>query len=249
MLHDPIFIVFANLGVAVLMRVLKPNLVTAGFLAVVLIGSAGYLGTHHGNEVVLTLYRGRDMALAFTGSPPSWPPEKNRTYPDLELIDQEGNVTRLSDFRGKVILLEPVGIPCQACVAFSGGHHAGAFQGIEPQPGLQSIHDYAREYGHINLDDPRIVHIQLVLFNHSMEAPAEAEVQAWAKHFQLHASNGDIVLAGTPGMATQASREMIPGFHLIDKNFILRANSTGAEPQDNLYTKLLPMLRQVIKDE
>jgi len=144
MFDDPIFIVFANLSVAVLMRVLKPNLVTAGFLAIVLMVSAGYLGTHHGNEVVKTLYRGRDMALTIAGHPPTWPPEKNRTYPDLELIDQEGNVTRLSDFRGQVILLEPVGIPCQACVAFSGGHEAGAFENVEPQSGLQSIDEYAR---------------------------------------------------------------------------------------------------------
>lgn len=51
MFEDPIFIVAANLCVAVLIRVLKPNILTAAFLAVVLIGSTGYLGTHHGSQV------------------------------------------------------------------------------------------------------------------------------------------------------------------------------------------------------
>lgn len=248
MLHDPLFIVVANLSVAVLMRVLKPNLLTAAFLAVVLIGSVGYLGTHHGNDVVSTVYRGRDMALTLAGRPPSWPPEKNRTYPDLELVNQEGSVTRLSDFRGKVILLEPVGIPCQACVAFSGGHTAGAFEGVEPQAGLESIEEYARRYGRIRLDNERIVHVQLLLFNHDMQAPTEEQVRAWAEHFNLYRSKNDVVLAGTASMATKASRALIPGFQLIDKDFILRADSTGDEPQDNLYSKLLPLLRKLVKE-
>lgn len=248
MLHDPLFIVVANLGVAVLMRILKPNLLTAAFLAVVLIGSVGYLGTHHGGDVVTTAYRGRDMALTLAGRPPSWPPEKNRTYPDLELVDQNGNVTRLSDFRGKVILLEPVGIPCQACVAFSGGHTAGPFEGVVPQPGLQAIDEYARQYARIRLDDERIVHVQLLLFNHDMEAPTEEQVKAWAEHFKLSRAKNRIVLAGTPSMATKASRDLIPGFQLIDKDFVLRANSTGDEPQDNLYTKLLPLMRKLVKE-
>jgi hypothetical protein len=32
----------------------------------------------------------------------SWPPRLNEPYPDLQLIDQEGNTTRLSEFRGKI---------------------------------------------------------------------------------------------------------------------------------------------------
>jgi len=82
-----------------------------------------------------------------------------------------------------------------------------------------------------------------------MEAPSEEEVAAWAKHFKLYRSNGDIVLAGTPSMATRESYDLIPGFQLIDKNFILRSDSTGREPQDDLYTRLLPMLRQVGNEE
>jgi cytochrome oxidase Cu insertion factor (SCO1/SenC/PrrC family) len=41
-----------------------------------------------------------------------WPPKLNEPYPDLHLIDQTGSPTRLSDFKGKVILVEPIGMPC-----------------------------------------------------------------------------------------------------------------------------------------
>jgi hypothetical protein len=249
MFQDPIFLVAANLAVAVLIRVLKPNLLTAGLLAVVLIVSTGYLGTKHGTEIVEFVYRGRDVVLTMTGRPPSWPPEKNRSYPDLELVDQNGDVTRLSDFRGKVILLEPVGIACEACVAFSGGHERGAFDGISPQLDLDSIAQYARDYGRVRLDDQRIVHVQLILFNKDMEAPTAEEVRAWSDHFGFDRSKNRIVLAGTPRMATKASRDLVPGFQLIDRSFVLRADSTGNEPQDNLYTKLLPLLRKLARNE
>ncbi|MDA1016611.1 MAG: hypothetical protein O3A00_19410 [Planctomycetota bacterium] len=249
MFEDPVFIVAANLSVAVLVRIMKPNLLTAAFLAVVLIGSTGYLGTHHGSQFVTAVYRGRDAALTWSGKPPTWPPEKNRTYPNLELADQEGNVTRLSDFKGKVILIEPIGVPCQACVAFSGGHELGAFEGIEPQLDLESIEAYATQYGNIRLDDHRVVRVQLLLFNQAMQAPTQEEAAAWAEHFQMRRSRNEVVLVATPSMATKASRDLIPGFQLIDKHFILRADSTGKSPTDNLYTKLLPQIRKLIAED
>ncbi|HRX79276.1 MAG: hypothetical protein H6821_02250 [Planctomycetaceae bacterium] len=249
MFEDPVFIVAANLSVAVLIRIMKPNLLSAALLAIVLIGSTGYLGTHHGSQVVSAVHRGRDAALTWTGHPPTWPPEKNRTYPDLELLDQDGNVTRLSDFKGKVILIEPIGIPCQACVAFSGGHEFGAFEGIEPQADLESIEFYAKQYGHVRLDDYRIVRVQLLLFNQDMQAPTQAEAKAWADHFRMRQAGKEIVLVGTASMATKASRDLIPGFQLIDKHFILRADSTGQTPADDLYTKLLPQIRKLIDED
>ncbi len=249
MFEDPLFIVAANLSVAVLVRIWKPNLLTAGLLAIVLIGSTGYLGKHHGTQVVRAVYRGQDAVLTWTGKPPAWPPEKNRSYPDLELVDQEGNVTRLSDFKGQVILVEPIGIPCQACVAFAGGHEFGGFEGIAPQADLESIASYAEQFGNVRLDDERIVRVQLLLFDHAMQAPTQDDAAAWAEHFQMQRSSNDLVLVGTPSMATKASRELIPGFQLIDKHFILRSDSTGQSPADDLYSKLLPQIRQLIDED
>lgn len=248
MFEDPIFLVVANLSVAVLVRVLKPNLLTAGLLAFVLIASTGYLGKHHGTQLVRAVYRGQDTMLTWTGKPPAWPPQKNRSYPDLKLVDQEGNVTRLSDFKGKVILVEPIGIPCQACVAFAGGHEFGGFEGIAPQADLESIASYAEQFGNVRLDDDRIVRVQLLLFNHAMQAPTQGDATAWAEHFQMQRSNNDVVLVGTPAMATKASREMIPGFQLIDKHFILRSDSTGHSPADDLYSELLPEIHELMAE-
>ena len=51
-----------------------------------------------------------------------WPPAVGQFYPNLVLKDQTGQVTALSDFRGKVILVEVVGLTCRACHAFAGGN-------------------------------------------------------------------------------------------------------------------------------
>ena len=47
----------------------------------------------------------------------TWPPKIAEPYPDLQLIDQTGKTVKLSSFKGKVILLEPLGMTCPACQA------------------------------------------------------------------------------------------------------------------------------------
>ena len=246
MVWEPIFLATANLALAIMLRMLKPNVSTAALLAVVLLGITGYLGVCHGTDVILSMYHGRDEVLTATGRPPVWPPAKNRTYPDLVLLDQNGRELRLSHLRGRVILLEPIGMSCPACIAFSGGQGTAPFAGVSPQPNLKSIDEYVREFAGISLDDPRIVHVQVVLFNHKLEAPSPLEVRAWAQHFGYDRAQNHIVLTGTPELATRASREIVPGFHLIDQHFLLRASSSGDQPQDNLYTELLPLLGKLV---
>ena len=39
-----------------------------------------------------------------------WPPEVGKPYPDLNLYDHRGNLVKLSQFKGKVLLIEPIGM-------------------------------------------------------------------------------------------------------------------------------------------
>jgi hypothetical protein len=176
-----------------------------------------------------------------------WPPKLNEPYPDLQLLDQEGTPTRLSKFKGNIILLEPIGMPCKACQAFSGGHVRGGFQGIPPQPGLPSIEESARMYGGFELSDERIVKIHLLLYGLDMRAPTAEDARAWAEHFGLERANNEIVLAGLPWMIGNTSYQMIPGLQLIDKDGILRVDSTGrSNQQHDLYRELLPKVREML---
>jgi hypothetical protein len=179
--------------------------------------------------------------------PFAWPPVLNEEYPDLQLVDQTGKLTRLSEFRGKTILVELVGTPCGACQAFSGGHQYGKFRGGKCQANLESIDIYAERYGNFDLKSKNVVLVQVLLFDESMQAPTAEDAAAWAKHFRMDRAKNQIVLAGVPAMATRQTYDMIPGFHLINRDFKLDRDSTGHNPRHNLYTDLLPRMGRLAK--
>jgi hypothetical protein len=176
-----------------------------------------------------------------------WPPVLHETYPDLRLVDQEGRRTSLCEFRGRVILIEPIGMPCRACIAFAGGHERGPFDGIRPQEDLGSIETYAREYGGVDLADERIVVVQILFYSPSMAAPTPEDARRWAAHFGLERSRNRVVLIAEDNLLGTATRGMIPGFQLVDKNFVLRYDSTGHAPRHDLYTELLPSIRGLLE--
>jgi len=154
-----------------------------------------------------------------------WPPVVGQFYPNLLLKDQKGQATAIGDFRGKVVLVEVVGLTCKACHAFAGGNEPGKkrFRGIAPQPGLDSIEQYAQGYAKVSLDHPDIVFVQLVLYGiDGRSAPSEEDARAWASHFGMDRNKNQVVLIGDQRFISPQTRKLIPGFHLIDRSGILR---------------------------
>lgn len=177
-----------------------------------------------------------------------WPPVTGQFYPNLVLKDQTGQVTALSDFRGKVVLVEVVGLTCRACHAFAGGNESGRerFRGIEPQRGVDSIEKYAQGYAKVSLDHPDIVFVQLVLYGmDGLSPPSLDDVRAWSRHFGMDRYRNEVVLVGDERFISPQTRRLIPGFHLIDRNGILRAMHSNDPRHDNLYTALLPSLGEL----
>lgn len=179
-----------------------------------------------------------------------WPPKLGEPYPDLELTDQSGRRVRLSSFKGRVLLIEPVGMTCPACQAFSGAHRYGSFEGVVPQQGLPSIEELFPRYTNgLSLSDERIVFAQLLLYNMSMGVPTLDDARRWAEHFKLARLKNHFVLAGAKELLGPASYNLIPGFQLVDRNFVMRADSTGHQPRHNLFTELLPMVPGLLEEK
>lgn len=177
-----------------------------------------------------------------------WPPKINQPFPDIELVAHTGKMIRLADFKGKVILLEPVGMTCPACNAFSGGKNKGGYQGISPQQNLPPIQSLLPQYANgTTLDDEGLVVVQLLLYDMQYKAPTAGDARDWAEHFGLNNQPNVYVLAGDHRYINPASYAMIPGFFLIDKDFILRSDSTGHHPQHNLFTHLFPKLDRLLQ--
>lgn len=181
-----------------------------------------------------------------------WPPVVGQFYPNVVVKDQAGQVTAISDFQGKVILLELVGLTCRACHAFAGGNEPGMvrFRNIEPQQELSSIERLTLGYAKLSLDHPDIVFVQLVLYGmDGRSPPTEQDVRAWASHFNMDRQKNQVVLIGDQRFISPATRRLIPGFHLIDQNGILRAMSSNDPRHDPLHSSLLPKLASLVDGE
>ena len=83
------------------------------------------------------------QAASQADAPSVWPPRVGEPYPDLHLVDQTGRVTALSSFKGRVLLVEMVGMTCPACQGFSGAKRLGTFGGVA-DGGLPPIDDLVR---------------------------------------------------------------------------------------------------------
>jgi len=178
-----------------------------------------------------------------------WPPQPGELFPDLKLVDQSGSSVAVSEFRGKVLLVEFVGMTCPACQAFAGAHARGSFSGVRPQKRLDSIRTYLSRYSGVSLGDERVVLLQILLYGLDMKAPTSEDARRWAEHFGMERSRGEGVLAGTKEHLGPASFDLIPGFQLVDRNFIVRRDSTGHRPRHDLYSELLPLVPKLFATE
>ena len=189
-------------------------------------------------------------ALLLAGcGPGNWPPRVGLAYPDREFVNYDGRTVRISDFKGKVVLVEPIGMNCPACNAFAGAGRKGGFEGLKPQQGLQSIERYLGDYAGGARPGYELVLIHLLLYDFTMQAPDIEDAKMWAEHFGLEQRRDVYVVFSERDLRGDASYNMIPGFQLIDRDSILRKDSTGHQPRHNLWKELLPEVRRLIDRE
>jgi hypothetical protein len=217
--------------------------ITITFLSVLAYAATDYLGRVNVTQASLG-----DVKVQTEPKITPWPPQTGRLYPDLQLIDQDGRSFRLSSLMGKVILVEPLGMSCPACQAFAGAHDKGAYGGMSVQRGLGSIYKLTPRYAKgLKLPRQDVIIVQLILYDTRLGAPNPEDARKWAQHFGMKRAHNEIVAVSPYDLRSEIAYNLVPGFQLIDKNFILRSDSTGHHPKDNLYTELLPMIPYLLK--
>lgn len=192
-------------------------------------------------------------AAGLTGCDPvgsgSWPPKVDQLFPELTFTNYDGRGIRLSDFKGKVVLIEPVGMTCEACNAYSGGERRGGVKGIVPQRGLQSIEQYLPRYGNgITLGHRDVVLVQILLYDLTMEAPDLEDARIWAEHFGFDRNPNVYVVFSEKDLRGRASFDMIPGFYLVGKDSVVRYDATGHRPRHDLFSQLLPEVSRMVRN-
>lgn len=178
-----------------------------------------------------------------------WPPQVGKPFPDIAFTNYDGSTIHLSDFEGKVVLVEPVGMTCTACNAFSGGHKYGGIADIRPQTNLRALEDYLYEYGFgMTLDHPDLVFVQILIYDLAVDAVGLDDVQIWAEHYRFDTNPDVFVVFSEADLRSRASFEMIPGVLLVDKTSVVRFDSTGNQRRHNLFTELLPNVSLLLRE-
>jgi thiol-disulfide isomerase/thioredoxin len=245
---DPVALIAVYVTLAVVLRMAFPNRLTVVLFLVVFICSGTLIYRNHSVELANAWTKGKTLLVSYTGGKAStpWPPQLDQPYPLINMIDQEGKLTSLEEFRGKVVLVELIGMSCPACVALSGGDLYGGFGSTMPQPGIESIDEYVERYAGETVENPDIIFVQILLFDTNMEPTDADDAQTWAYHFRNTRERNRIVLAGSEALFGEASKAMVPGFHLLDRNLVMRADSSGLTPKQNLYEELIPKITELL---
>jgi hypothetical protein len=180
-----------------------------------------------------------------------WPPQVGQRYPEVEMTDQTGKVIRLSDFKGRIIVMEPISMDCTACQAWSGAHRVGAFGPVRPQADLIELKEMFDRFAGVSFDDPRFVFVQLLYFDLKRQPTQAQHAREWAQHFGFDRSKNRLVLAGSARYRTPkydaGTYRQVPGLQLIDEKFILRSDATGHPPRDDIYRTTLPMIGRYVR--
>lgn len=199
-------------------------------------------------EVPLLTSMVRNNRTKAAVSASAWPPRVGATFPNMKLTGLSGRPINLTDYRGRVLLIEAIAMGCNACQSFSGANDdgRGPFGDGSCQAGLESLETYIRRFAGTDFEDPRLMYVQVLFYNgDSTGPPSVEEARAWAEHFELNRPNVIVAVADADYLCKE-TQEMIPGFFLVDQEFRLRFLA-GKPPRHDLYRELLPALPSLLE--
>lgn len=178
--------------------------------------------------------------------PNPWPPQMNSTYPDFTLFDQEGKYFNISDYRGRILIIEHIDMANPVSHSQSGAATLGPL-GIDASkldPNVTPIETIlpALTENKVNVPDPHILYIKIIHYNPTGDRATLADAQAWANHYKLMKSNNYIVAVPKNDTRTTFTSEIIGGYQLVDKAMTLRVDSAGPVPKHDLKLKLIPLV-------
>lgn len=184
--------------------------------------------------------------------PKIWPPKMNSVYPDLELYDQKGQKFMLSSLAGHVIIVEYIDALSPISQAQSGSATHGLYYGAKTQElNRQALpfSDVIKKHtnGAFLLPNDNIFELKIIVYGADATAASRDDAEQWAQHFKLKEADNVIVAVPSKDMRGDESQSLITGFQLLDKNMVLRVDSSGVMPKHNLQMTLVPLVPKLIR--
>ncbi len=181
----------------------------------------------------------------------NWPPKMNKPYIDMELFDQEGQEFKISDLKGKVIIIEYIDMSSPVSQAQSGAGLLGAYAATPNQ----SVDKYAmpisdilpkETQGSLVLPHDDIIQLKIIIYGEGGNAGSRDDAMNWANHFNFKKSDNVIVAVPKKDMRGKDSDAILTGYQLVDKNMILRVDAAGVTPKHNLKMTLIPLIPKLL---
>ncbi len=184
--------------------------------------------------------------------PKTWPPQMNVTYPDMELLDQKGKEFKISDFAGKVLIIEYVDMSSPISQAHSGAKSKGAFGIMQDVDKLaETFEDTVQKNadGKINFPNDNVIQLKIIAYTQDGAQPSRDDAWNWAEHFGFERDNNVIVAISKKDIRTPKTQDIVTGFQLVDKNQKLRVDSSGVAPKHNLKLTLIPLFEKLLRQQ
>ncbi len=182
--------------------------------------------------------------------PEVWPPKMNQTYPIFDLIDQKGGAFKMSDFTGKILIIEYIDMSSPISQAQSGAGLIGTYGvgGTVDQFALP-IEDVLRTEtaGVVTLPNDMVVQIKVIVYGENGGQASRDDAQNWAEHFHFTKADGVIVAVPVKNITGEETNAIIGGYQLVDANNFLRVDSSGLVPKHNLKMTFAPMVKKLIR--
>lgn len=182
--------------------------------------------------------------------PDIWPPKMNETYPDLELFDQKGQEFKISDFAGKILVIEYIDMSSPISQAQSGANLKGAF-GImqEVDQFAQEFHDVIAQTAQTKISWPNdnVVQIKIIAYTQDGSQATRDSAQNWAEHFGFTKENNVYVGITKKDIRNVKTQDILTGYQLVDANQKLRVDSAGPAPKHNLKLTLVPLFEDLLR--
>lgn len=189
--------------------------------------------------------------VAFSRLPPlereGWPPRQGDRFPAVDFISVDGASVQISQYFGRPILLEYVGMSSPVSQAWAGAVRMGAMGDAQVSGALPSVAEMLVQHApRAALGGDSWLWIQVLMFDPRLESPTPAQLRAWREHFGLGRYSNVIVLGGTSALRGQETYELVPGFQLLGADGAVLMDSTGRRPRRHLFKEVLPALNELL---
>ncbi len=192
--------------------------------------------------------------------PDPWPAHMNKPYPEISLIDHDGKTFKLSDYKGKVIVLSFLDMSSPKSQAQAGSGLSGAYGVTKDVDDMAEPFDAVlRDAGNkidvfnggmedeVSLPNDKVIEIMVLVYGQEGGQATIDDAENWASHFDLEKEQGIIVAIPQKDIRGKESDQVINGFQLVDANQMLRVDSSGPAPKHNLRMTLIPLFSKLLR--